>query len=365
VNPGKLIAEFRETVSGLRNDRPQLSEALRTCRIRRATLIVARLDRLSRNLAFISALSESAQDFVIVDFPDANKFTIHILAAIAEYESSLISERLKSAFAAAKARGVVLGKPKGTKFPGGANDGSVASARAKQERSRRRTRDLAPIVWDMVAKGIRQAEIATALTKMGIRTVFGGPWSRTAITRILERTRHELGSAPQYRDVRDLGWRIVRVRARDAEIAPIVWQIQRQGKMVIEIADELNRLGIETPRRRGWTRNTVYTFLKRTASVFGPSSDSDQPSRPARNARRLELAKGKKLAVGALAWRLRCDGLSLGATAEELRRREVTPPREPWTRRSVRTVLALTATEFAEEALRAPLRRRSASRGEQ
>ena len=134
VNSAKLVAEFSETVSGLRNDRPQLSEALRTCRVRRATLIVARLDRLSRNLAFISALAESSQDFVIVDFPDANKFTIHILAAIAEYESALISERLKSAFAAAKARGVVLGKPKGTKFPGKRGEGSAASARAKQLR---------------------------------------------------------------------------------------------------------------------------------------------------------------------------------------------------------------------------------------
>lgn len=106
---GKLVGEFSESISGRKNDRPQLNEALRVCRYRRATLIVGRLDRLSRNLGFTTQLMESGLDFVAVDFPHANRFTIHVLAALAEYEANLISERLRAAFAAAKARGAKFG----------------------------------------------------------------------------------------------------------------------------------------------------------------------------------------------------------------------------------------------------------------
>jgi len=111
ANPGRLIAELSETVSGRKNARPKLQEALYLCRLFRAVLVIARLDRLSRNVELITRLMESGTEFVAVDFPHANRFTIHVLAAIAEYESQLLSERMKAAYAAARERGAVVWPP--------------------------------------------------------------------------------------------------------------------------------------------------------------------------------------------------------------------------------------------------------------
>ena len=105
----KLISEIVEIESGTRADRPMLAEALRLCRVHRATLLIAKLDRLARNVAFISNLMESGVEFEAVDFPSANRLTIHILSAVAEHEAGMIRERTKSALAAAKKRGVKLG----------------------------------------------------------------------------------------------------------------------------------------------------------------------------------------------------------------------------------------------------------------
>ena len=106
ANPGRLVAEFSEVMSGRRSDRPQLAKALSLCKITRSTLVIARLDRLSRSVQLIVDLMEAGIEFVAVDFPHANKFTIHILAALAEYESSLNSDRMKSIAKALKERGV-------------------------------------------------------------------------------------------------------------------------------------------------------------------------------------------------------------------------------------------------------------------
>src|ERR1700722_12486249 len=105
LNGGKwnLVQEVVEVESGKRNDRPQLARALALCRLHNATLIIAKLDRLARNVHFISGLMESKVDFVAVDFPQANRLTIHILAAVAEHEAKMISERTKAALAAAVA----------------------------------------------------------------------------------------------------------------------------------------------------------------------------------------------------------------------------------------------------------------------
>lgn len=104
-------AEYVETESGKKTDRPVLQEALKHCRKIGATLIVAKLDRLSRNVAFTSRLLESDVEIVFCDFPQANKLVLHIIAAIAEYEAGLISTRTKQSLQAKKARGVKLGKP--------------------------------------------------------------------------------------------------------------------------------------------------------------------------------------------------------------------------------------------------------------
>jgi DNA invertase Pin-like site-specific DNA recombinase len=105
----RLVAEYEETESGKRADLPQLHLALAECRLRKARLIIAKLDRLARNVSFIAQLMESKVDFHACDLPEASPLTIHIMAAMAEHEAKLISERTKAALAAAKARGVKLG----------------------------------------------------------------------------------------------------------------------------------------------------------------------------------------------------------------------------------------------------------------
>ena len=107
-----LVAEFTEVESGKRSDRPQLAKALDACRRQKAKLVIAKLDRLSRNLAFIATLMESGVEFVAVDNPHANKLTVHILAAVAQHEREMISERTKAALKAARARGTRLGNPR-------------------------------------------------------------------------------------------------------------------------------------------------------------------------------------------------------------------------------------------------------------
>ena len=107
----EIVAEFVEVESGKRSDRPELARALDACRKRKGKLVIAKLDRLSRNLAFIATLMELGVEFVAVDNPHANKLTIHILAAVAEHEREAISERTRAALAAAKARGTMLGTP--------------------------------------------------------------------------------------------------------------------------------------------------------------------------------------------------------------------------------------------------------------
>src|ERR1700727_445603 len=111
LNGGKwaLVQEVLEVESGKRSDRPELARALSLCRLHRATLLVAKLDRLARNVAFISALMEAGVKFVAVDLPQANELTVHIMASMAEYEAKAISARTKAALAAAKARGTQLG----------------------------------------------------------------------------------------------------------------------------------------------------------------------------------------------------------------------------------------------------------------
>jgi DNA invertase Pin-like site-specific DNA recombinase len=121
----RLIAEITEIETGKRADRPKLSEALKLCRVHGATLVIAKLDRLARNVAFVSALMDAGVEFEAVDFPQANRLTIHIMAAVAEHEAKAISDRTKAALASAKARGVSLGEVRMNHKP------FTAKARAK------------------------------------------------------------------------------------------------------------------------------------------------------------------------------------------------------------------------------------------
>ena len=110
---GELIAEYTEIESGKSHlNRPQLKQAVEACKKQHAKLIIAKLDRLARNVHFISGLMESAVEFCAVDMPQANRLTVHIMAAIAEHEREMISARTKTALDQAKARGTKLGNPR-------------------------------------------------------------------------------------------------------------------------------------------------------------------------------------------------------------------------------------------------------------
>jgi DNA invertase Pin-like site-specific DNA recombinase len=184
----KLVQEIVEIESGKRNDRPAIAEALRLCRLHRATLVIAKLDRLARNVHFISSLMESGVDFVACDFPEANRLTVHILAAVAEHEAVMISARTKAALTAAKARGVALGGLRGgrERMAGMAAKGTRASATVRQESAAKRNADLMPVIADLKAKGATSSrEIAKGLNTAGLTTARGGQWSGTQVLRVM------------------------------------------------------------------------------------------------------------------------------------------------------------------------------------
>jgi DNA invertase Pin-like site-specific DNA recombinase len=186
ANPGRVLAALTEIESGRSKDRPQLKEALRLCRIYKAKLIIARLDRLARSVSMIAGLLESDVDFVAADMPLANRFTIHILAAVAEYEARLISERIKAAFAAAKARGKKFGNPK-PETQGFSDAARKAGVRAQRERSKKRALDFLPLLCELRDRGLTIQEIARHLTAIGVERPRGGAaWGHCTVRRMFE-----------------------------------------------------------------------------------------------------------------------------------------------------------------------------------
>jgi DNA invertase Pin-like site-specific DNA recombinase len=184
----KLIKEVVEVESGKRNDRPAIAEALRLCRLHRATLIIAKLDRLARNVHFISSLMESGVEFVAVDFPQANRLTVHILAAVAEHEAAMISTRTVAALAAAKARGVALGGQRGdmSRMEAMAAKGTKASAAARSALAAKRNEDLLPVIEEIRGSGVSTLRtIAAELNSRGITAPRSGQWSAVQVQRVL------------------------------------------------------------------------------------------------------------------------------------------------------------------------------------
>jgi len=176
-----LVGEFTEIESGKRNERPELEEALAACKRQKANLVIAKLDRLSRNLAFIATLMDSGVEFIAVDNPHANKLTVHILAAVAQHEREMIAQRTKDALQAAKARGIVLGNPR----LAAVRDRAVASLKADADRF---ARNIAPIIREIQSSGVSSHRgIARSLNARGVNTARGGEWTAVQVGSILQR----------------------------------------------------------------------------------------------------------------------------------------------------------------------------------
>lgn len=166
---GSIICEFVECESGRKSNRPQLNAAIQSCKNTGATLLVAKLDRLARNVLFIAQVMESGVDFIACDMPNVNRFTVHILAAVAEEESRLISERTKAALAARKARGLPVGGYRG---------------RTPKEN------DNLPTILVLHRQGLKPPTISRKMQELGYGVI-----SRHTIARWIR--RHECSSQPQ------------------------------------------------------------------------------------------------------------------------------------------------------------------------
>ena len=188
---GTVTAEFEEVESGKRNDRPQLAAALAACRARRAALVIAKLDRLARNARFLLHVVEGTGEAGVVfcDLPSVppgpvGKFLLTQMAAVAELEAGLISQRTKAALATAKARGTRLGNPR---LCAGTPEHARAAAAVKSRRARAKVADVAPYLDAARRAGARTlAELAEALTNRGVPTPAGkGAWHPEQVRRVL------------------------------------------------------------------------------------------------------------------------------------------------------------------------------------
>jgi DNA invertase Pin-like site-specific DNA recombinase len=188
IGAGTLSAEYTEVESGKKHtNRPQLLVALQECRRKKATLVIAKLDRLGRNVAFISALMDSGADFVCCDNPHANRLMLHMLAAFAEHEREQISQRTIAALAAAKARGVKLGNPRPL--------AALERARAVHV-ARRPAPEVMRIMEDLRSRGRSFRAIADELNRLNIKTGRGCRWHGVTVKAVLAREgREEHGKA--------------------------------------------------------------------------------------------------------------------------------------------------------------------------
>jgi DNA invertase Pin-like site-specific DNA recombinase len=181
IGSGQLISEYIEAESGKKHtNRPQLLAALAECRKKKITLVIAKLDRLARNVAFISAMMESGADFVCCDNPHANRLMLHMLAAFAEHEREQISQRTKAALTAAKKRGVKLGNPRAME--------ALEIARAVHV-ARRPAPEILRIMEDLRSRGKSFRSIAEELNRLNITTGRGCQWHGVTVKAALEQGR--------------------------------------------------------------------------------------------------------------------------------------------------------------------------------
>jgi DNA invertase Pin-like site-specific DNA recombinase len=176
----QIVGEFTEVESGKRASRPQLDAALVACKKHKAKLIVAKLDRLSRNVSFLLKLIDAGVEVLFADLPELNgamgRFVLITMASVAELEGGLISERTKAALKAAKARGVKLGR-----------HGAEVLAPKFKEEARQRAEQLKPVITELKGQGLSLAKIANELNKRKVATPRGGRWDHSSVRNVMQR----------------------------------------------------------------------------------------------------------------------------------------------------------------------------------
>ena len=183
-----IIATFTEVETGKLNTRPELIKALHLAKVTGATLVIAKLDRLSRNAAFLMTLQDAGVKFVAADLPQANNLTIGIMALVAQQEAEAISKRTKEALQAAKRRGTVLGNPNGAAALLRAAKGNTAAITVIKTKADLHAANLQPVIDSLRTEGIVSlGKIAKAMNERGMLTPRGGIWHKTSVSNLLAR----------------------------------------------------------------------------------------------------------------------------------------------------------------------------------
>lgn len=187
IKEGQIVAEYVETESGRKSERPQLAKALEHCRKTNSVLVVAKLDRLSRNVAFMSRLLETEAEILFCDFPSANRLILHIISSISEYEATLISSRTKQALNAKKQRGCKLGNPQNLmRNHTRAIVNSTATAKRKAQENENNRRAIA-MIRSMYSEGKSFCQMAHYLNEQGFHTSRGGQFQTTQVKRLFDK----------------------------------------------------------------------------------------------------------------------------------------------------------------------------------
>ena len=353
-----IVAAYEEVESSSRADlrnRPKLASALAHVRRSKAVLVIARLDRLARNVYVTSQLLESGIEFVACDNPQASRLTIHILAAMAEHESRLISARVKAAMAAARARGV---EPyRGSRLsPEAILAGVEASRAATLRRTREVYADLVPLLRSLRAEGRSHRSIANELNVQGQRNQFGGVWKRDSIRRFLKREglshmkasrgreNHLTGRIQRAGVMASATARAQRSRAYYEPYLPLLRDLYKAGLSSVAIARELDTRGIKTQGGSRWYPSIVQQTMRR-AGIAPPARaghvglrdpDVQRTGRLAASIRISALAASHRGRIMPIIRWLQATGLNFAAVATYLNDHDYQPSRgHAWSRRSV------------------------------
>jgi DNA invertase Pin-like site-specific DNA recombinase len=184
----QVLKEFVEVESGKVNTRPQLQGALHLAKVTGSVLVIAKLDRLSRNAAFLLTLRDSGVKFIAADMPDANELTVGIMALVAQQEREAISKRTKEALQVAKSKGKKLGNPNGAAALLREGKGNAAGIKAIKANADQHASHLKPVIDSLAAEGITSlGAIAKTLNDRGMLTPRGGKWHKSSVSNLLSR----------------------------------------------------------------------------------------------------------------------------------------------------------------------------------